>query len=78
MCPVQPFLESRVLRKIVQSFCNDPQSDFTKWAKNPLVLRMLKQAKAALDEGRMTVSSSWAGLDPSPASEPEVELYLQP
>lgn len=49
-----PFLENRVLRKIVQTFTNDPRNDFSKWANNPLVIRMLTKAKEMMDEGRMS------------------------
>jgi hypothetical protein len=49
-----PFLENKVLRKIVQTFTNDPRNDFSKWANNPLVIRMLTKAKELMDEGRMT------------------------
>mmetsp|Transcript_6686 Transcript_6686/g.9074 ORF Transcript_6686/g.9074 Transcript_6686/m.9074 type:complete len:344 (-) Transcript_6686:184-1215(-) len=51
---IAPFLENRVLRKIVQTFTNDPRNDFSKWASNPLVLEMLQQAKELMDEGRMS------------------------
>ncbi|KAK3280441.1 hypothetical protein CYMTET_11721 [Cymbomonas tetramitiformis] len=51
---IAPFLDNNVLRKIVQTFTNDPRNDFSKWANNPLVIRMLTQAKELLDEGRMS------------------------
>jgi len=59
---VAPFLKIPVLRRIVQTFTNDEHDDFGRWADNPLVLQMLGQAKALLDEGRM--------------SEPEMEALL--
>ncbi len=59
---VAPFLKVPVLRRIVQTFTNDEYEDFGRWANNPLVLQMLQQAKALLDEGRM--------------SEPEMEALL--
>jgi hypothetical protein len=51
---VAPFLENRVLRKIVQTFTNDPRNDFSKWATNPQVISMMTQAKELMDSGRMT------------------------
>jgi len=51
---IAPFLENRVLRRIVQTFTNDKYNDFDKWARNPIVLNMLKQAHEALNEGRLT------------------------
>ena len=51
---VAPFLDNRVLRKIVQTFTNDPRNDFGKWANNPQVIDMLQQAKELMDSGRMT------------------------
>ena len=51
---IVPFLKSPALRIIIKSFTNDEDEDFAKWASNPKVLAMLKQAKELLDEGRMT------------------------
>ena len=51
---IAPFLENRVLRKIVQTFTNDRLNDFDKWARNPIVLEMLKGADDAMREGRVT------------------------
>ena len=51
---VAPFLKSPALRTIIKSFTNDEDGDFAKWACNPQVLAMLRQAKELLDEGRMT------------------------
>lgn len=51
---VAPFLESRTLRKIVQSMTNDMSNDFAKWATNPLVIRALTAAKEQLDKGQIT------------------------
>ena len=42
---IAPFLENRVLRRIVKTFTNDPKGDFSRWARNPLVLKMLNRAK---------------------------------
>lgn len=51
---VAPFLENPVLRRIVKTFTNDERGDFAKWACNPRVLEMLREAKKAMDEGRLT------------------------
>ena len=51
---VGPFLENPVLRRIIQTFTNDADGDFGKWANNPQVLSMLTQAKRLMDEGHMT------------------------
>jgi len=51
---IAPYLEIPVLRRIIKTFTNDAREDFEKWACNPLVLEMLKKAKSALDEGRIT------------------------
>lgn len=51
---IAPFLKYPVLRKIIQTFTNDPNGDFGKWATNPRVLSMLHTAKKQIDEGRMT------------------------
>ena len=50
---IAPFLRNRVLRRIVQTFANDPSGDFGKWATNPRVLEMLKEAQRLMDEGRL-------------------------
>lgn len=50
---VGPYLQNRVLRRIVMCLANDASGDFEKWAKNGRVLAMLKEAKALLDEGRL-------------------------
>ena len=49
-----PYLKIPALRPIIKSFTNDENGDFGKWASNPQVLAMLKQAKQLLDEGHMT------------------------
>ena len=49
-----PFLEHRALRRIVQTFTNDENQDFGKWATNPLVIQMLTQARELLDSGQLT------------------------
>ncbi|KAL4428099.1 hypothetical protein ABPG75_002188 [Micractinium tetrahymenae] len=48
---IAPFLENRVLRRIVQTFTNDPSGDFSKWASNPRVVEMLREAKRLMDDG---------------------------
>ncbi len=48
---VAPFLSIPVLRRLVQTFANDPRGDFSKWATNPLVIDMLRQAKQLIQEG---------------------------
>ena len=42
---IAPFLENRVLRRVIQTFTNDPSGDFGKWASNPRVIEMLREAK---------------------------------
>jgi len=51
---IAPFLENRVLRRVINTFCNDPNNDFSKWANNKEVLKLLHTAKKMMDEGRMT------------------------
>ena len=51
---IAPFLKIPALRTIVQTFTNDVDGDFQKWAGNASVLEMLTQAKRLLDEGHMT------------------------
>ena len=51
---IAPFLENRVLRRVVQTFCNDPNNDFGKWARNPEVLRLLARARELMDSGKVT------------------------
>ncbi|KFM23760.1 Peptidyl-prolyl cis-trans isomerase D [Auxenochlorella protothecoides] len=51
---VAPFLRTPCLRRVVQSFANDPRGDFSAWAANPRVLEMLAAAQALLDSGSMT------------------------
>ena len=51
---VGPFLENPVLRRIIQTFTNDTDGDFSKWANNKQVLAMLAQAKRLMDEGHIT------------------------
>ncbi|GAB4816733.1 hypothetical protein N2152v2_003779 [Parachlorella kessleri] len=48
---VAPFLGNRVLRRIVQSLANDPRGDFSKWALNPAVLQLLREAKKRMEDG---------------------------
>ena len=50
---IAPFLRNRVLRRIIQSFGNDPSGDFGKWATNPRVIEMLQKAQKMMDEGVM-------------------------
>lgn len=50
---IAPFLRNRVLRRVVQTFANDPHGDFGKWATNPRVLEMLAEAQRLMDEGRL-------------------------
>lgn len=50
---IAPFLKNKVLRRIVQTFANDPQGDFEKWATNPRVIEMLREAQKLMDEGRL-------------------------
>lgn len=35
----------------LQTFTNDPSGDFGKWAQNPRVIEMLREAKRLMDEG---------------------------
>ncbi|KAL4858750.1 Peptidyl-prolyl cis-trans isomerase FKBP4 [Chlorella vulgaris] len=51
---VAPFLQNRFLRRIIQTFTNDPAGDFEKWANNPRVMEMLREAKRMMDEGYLT------------------------
>ena len=48
---IAPFLSNRVLRRIVQTFTNDPSGDFSKWATNPRVVGMLREAQKLREEG---------------------------
>ena len=48
---IAPFMEHKFLRRIIQTFCNDEQGDFGKWAKNPRVIEMLQHAKDLIDNG---------------------------
>ena len=49
-----PFMEHRALRRIVQTFTNDENQDFGKWAMNPMVIQMLTQARDMLDSGQLS------------------------
>lgn len=49
-----PFLDNPVLRRIIQTFTNDPNGNFSKWAENPQVIAMLTQAKKLMDDGHIT------------------------
>ena len=51
---ITPYLKIPALRPIIKTFTNDKDGDFGKWASNPQVLAMLKQAKQLLDDGHMT------------------------
>ena len=42
---------SRPPIKALQTFTNDPSGDFSKWAQNPRVIEMLREAKRLMDEG---------------------------
>ena len=48
---IAPFLKHRALRRVIQTFGNDPRGDLGQWATNPRVLGMLRQAKQLLDDG---------------------------
>ena len=48
---IAPFMGHKFLRRIIQTFCNDEQGDFGKWAKNPRVIEMLQHAKDLVDNG---------------------------
>jgi tetratricopeptide (TPR) repeat protein len=50
---IAPFMENKFLRRIIQTFCNDEQGDFGKWAKNPRVIEMLQRAKELVDNGHV-------------------------
>ena len=47
---IAPFMEHKFLRRIIQTFCNDEQGDFGKWAKI-LGMEMLQHAKDLIDNG---------------------------
>ena len=49
-----PLLKNRVLRRVIQTFTNDPSGDMDRWAGNPEVLRLLHEAKRRMDEGYAT------------------------
>ena len=51
---IAPYLQNRVLRRIIQTFTNDPANDMGKWAGNPSVLQMLQEAKRLMDGGYVT------------------------
>ena len=42
---VAPFLENKVLRRVVKTFTNDHKNDFSKLITNQLVIQMLTKAK---------------------------------
>jgi len=71
---IAPFLENRVLRRVINTFCNDPKNDFGKWANNPQVLALLTQAKRMMDEGHMTEDQA-EQLMLSYASHPDREYH---
>jgi hypothetical protein len=48
-----PYLEVPFLRRIVQTLSNDERGDFAQWALNPRIQAMLKEAKDAIDSGRV-------------------------
>jgi len=50
---VAPFLKNRTLRTFVSTFRNDPSGDFSQWACNPEVLRMLTAMQTAMEDGTM-------------------------
>ena len=50
---VAPFLRNRTLRTLVSTFRNDESGDFSKWACNPEVMRMLTAMQTAIDDGTM-------------------------
>lgn len=39
---IGPFLKTRPLRRIIQTFANDPNGDFEKWACNPAIIQASK------------------------------------
>lgn len=49
-----PYLKIPALRTIIQTFVNDENGDFGRWADNPNVIEMLDQAKKLLEDGHMT------------------------
>ena len=51
---IAPFLENRVLRRVINTFCNDPNNDFGRWANNKEVLRLLGSAKKLMDDGHLS------------------------
>lgn len=51
---VAPFLATPVLRNLVRSLTNDEYGDFDRWATNPLILRMLGEAKKMMEDGRLS------------------------
>ena len=65
---IAPFLKYPVLRRIIQTFTNDQQGDFSKWACNPHVIEMLGEAKRLIDEGY--VLGGW-----EPALQPPANHY---
>ncbi|GLC59259.1 hypothetical protein PLESTB_001467400 [Pleodorina starrii] len=46
-----PFLQYRPLLRLVSSLFNDPATDVSAWASNPVVLKMLRRARQMLQEG---------------------------
>eukprot|EP00798_Chlamydomonas_sp_ICE-L_P015212 gene15212-21289_t len=51
-----PFMKNKVLRRIVQTFCNSPSVSLKEWATNPRALDMLGQALKLLEEERIAES----------------------
>ena len=44
---------------LLQTFTNDPSGDFSKWACNPRVVDMLREAKRLMDDGWV---DGWVGV----------------
>ena len=40
---IGPFLKNPALRRVIQTFTNDPEGDLARWATNPEVLKMGSQ-----------------------------------
>ncbi|KDD76940.1 hypothetical protein H632_c60p2 [Helicosporidium sp. ATCC 50920] len=73
---VAPFLNTPVLRRIVQTFANDSRGDFARWARNPRVIEMLSQAQAAIREGRVS-EAEMEHLLLAQLRDPEHEAHAQ-
>lgn len=77
---IAPFLKNKVLKKVVQTFANDRDGDFEKWAKNPRVIEMLKAAEKHMEEGRMTeeeMEEFWIRMLKDPNNESHEEFMAK-